>query len=100
MTYIIWKYDIPISDECIIHLMPFDAKILSFQLQNGEPQLWVLVDSTKPMKSRVFRGYGTGHEIENAENLVYIGTVIMLNGKFVYHLFEEIIEKSLNTTLL
>ena len=95
MTYSIWKYDIPITGEDIIIDMPFGSKILLFQLQNDEfqieiPTIWVLVQKDMPLETRVFKSYGTGMEIENTENLIYIGTVVMNVGIFVYHLFEKV----------
>lgn len=78
----IWKFDIPIQDDFSL-LIPKGAEILNVDLQNGEPKLWALVDSEAPQEEHHFVGKG-----ENNVNLRYIGTVVMLEGKFVYHVFE------------
>ena len=82
----IWKYTIPIEDYHLIK-MPFRTEILSFQLQNGVPTIWVLVDPTRELVSRRFRLAGTGHDIVEG-GLKYIGTIKMAYDKQIYHLFE------------
>lgn len=84
----IFKYPIEINDEVSIGL-PEGAEILSFQLQGGCPNLWVLVDENADVELRRFRVYGTGHRVENGDKLNYIGTIVGHMGQFVWHLFEE-----------
>lgn len=72
--------------------LPKGAQVLSVQMQNFQPHLWVLIDPNEEEKeTRVFVIYGTGKPL--GDNLgVYIGTyqqnvhdVINL----VWHLFEQ-----------
>ena len=82
----IWKYNISIEDTFSLEL-PQGAKILTVQEQQGEPQVWVLVNPDNKLEIRNFRLVGTGHSIEE-NRLEYIGTFQVLNGNFVGHLFE------------
>jgi len=83
----IWKYSIPITDHFEID-MPKGATILYFGVQNDTPQIWVLIDSSATTEKRKFRLAGTGHPIEEVE-LKYVGTVLMLADRLVWHLFER-----------
>ena len=83
----IWKFDVPIQDDFSI-LMPDGAKILKLDLQFGEPKIWALVDPDNEKKERFFIGRGTGHPM-NETNICYVGTVVMTEGRFVFHLFEH-----------
>lgn len=83
----VYKYPVEIKDRSSI-LMPRNAEILRFALQNGEPFIWALVNTSPkhPHVWRYFRFAGTGHPITE-KCLDYIGT-IDLPGPLVFHLFE------------
>lgn len=91
---VVWKY--PLDDDMLNdHMqidMPAGAQILTFQMQGEVPTLWALVDpKVNAVEPRVFRFAGTGHDIrENRAILGYIGTIQMMGGKLVFHLFEII----------
>lgn len=86
----IYKYPIQIEDYLNIE-MPKDAQILSIQTQNGELQMWALVDNKSPLVERKFKLVGTGHPIgEDLSTLSYLGTFQLLNYRIVFHLFEII----------
>jgi len=82
----VYKYEIGIVDHQEIE-MPFGAEILTFQLQQGTPYIWVLLEPSIETIVRRFRLAGTGHIIEEG-GLQYIGTVKMLDETIIYHLFE------------
>lgn len=82
----IWKYPVPINDYFELE-MPQGAEILTVQMQYNEPQLWALVDKMAPRETRSFRLAGTGHPIDDPR-LDYIGTVQMMEGQLVWHIFE------------
>jgi len=63
MMKTIWKYTLSPDDSEFE--MPKDAVVLSVQVQNNEPQLWVLVDPDAEKEKRTFRIYGTGHIIQD-----------------------------------
>jgi len=80
----IWKYDIQPNTPVSI---PEDSQILTVQVQNQTPCLWVLVDPDAPVVTRHFNTYGTGHLILDDPG-EYIGTFQLHDGAFVFHVFE------------
>lgn len=84
----IYKYPVLIVDSFSLEL-PTQSKILAFQVQEGEPFIWALVDTGHDLEERFFSVRGTGNliEPERAKSDIYIGTVQMQYG-FVWHLFE------------
>lgn len=86
----IFKYEVFLLNSFSI-CMPENSTILSFQVQNEKPYIWVLVDEEKPIISRYFTIIGTGHYIELSKNVLkYIGTVLMNRDELVWHLFEDL----------
>lgn len=84
----IWKFLLN-SDSTTILLMPKDAKILSIQIQNDRPVMWVMVDTDSEFEKRRFEPIMTGQEFEiNRSDQRYIGTYQMLRGMYVVHVFE------------
>jgi hypothetical protein len=85
----IWKFPIEPADKFRLDL-PKGARFLSVQMQHGEPQSWWLVDpTTNEREARRFRVHGTGHEVDGADRLVFLGTFQLAGGALVFHLFEE-----------
>lgn len=84
----IWKYPIPVQDEIQIE-MPKGARVLTVQMQDEQPCVWALGNPVAEKEIRQFHMAGTGHPIEHAEKLTYIGTFQMKNGTLVLHLFEK-----------
>lgn len=80
----IWKY--PVKGTHFALAMPEGARVLSVQIQHGEPVLWALVDPEGIRRERRFAIVGTGHDFD-ATALNYVGT--FQEGPFVWHLFEE-----------
>jgi hypothetical protein len=84
----ILKYEIPLENDFYID-MPCESRILSFQCQNDKPFIWVMVNEGSPVKRRYFELHATGHKIK-LDRLIthqYIGTIQMLSGELVWHLF-------------
>lgn len=89
----VYKYPLRVNDRQIVKL-PKCAEILSVQIQRGDICLWALIDtSVKETNDVAIRIHGTGHDIEYDGNLRFIGTVQMLLGDIVFHIFEEIKEQ-------
>ena len=80
----VFKYPVPVNDYFFLDI-PRGAKILTVQVQNGEPQIWALVNPENPIKTRNFCLAGTGDSI-NERNLIHIGTFQIRS--LVWHLFE------------
>lgn len=85
----IYKYPVNQPKGYISIEMPKGAKILTVQVQNEVPCIWALVDPNAAPEIRCFRIYGTGHMVEH-ENMPYIGTFQLLEGRLVFHLFEAL----------
>lgn len=84
----IWKWTLFVTDKQNIH-MPIGAKILSVQMQRGEPQLWALVDDqVQAREPRTISVYGTGHEIEDNPG-TFLGSIQDHSGNMVLHVFEK-----------
>jgi len=83
----VYKYDLTLGYTPLI--LPVGAKILHFDIQRDIPRIWVLVNPEASTEKRRFVIYGTGHEIkETKSKLKFIGTALMCDGHFVWHLFE------------
>jgi hypothetical protein len=84
----IYKYPIPITDEFTLEL-PIGAEILTFQTQHNKPHIWALIDPEREFETVGFRLFGTGHPVEDADTLKYIGTTQTEGGLLVWHLFKS-----------
>lgn len=82
----IFKYPLVVKGSNHID-MPECAEILCAQIQDNAPYLWALIDSDAPTITRRIYIIGTGHE--TPDNLGrYIGTVQMMDGALVWHIFD------------
>jgi hypothetical protein len=85
----IWKYGFDIVDKFLLDL-PIGARVLTAQIQNDVPCLWVLVNPNTAKEPRTFYVIGTGHELPVDIALTYISTFQQYGGALVWHLFEAI----------
>lgn len=76
----VWKYQI--SQKAI--LMPVDAKVVHFGMQDGQATVWVEVGVANLVALRDLKIYGTGHAIP--EDAKHVGTCF--DGDFVWHLYD------------
>ena len=82
----IWKF--PVQPGEFTLEMPVAIEYLGVQMQNGNPYMWVIVDTACSVSKYKFVTYGTGHDIPNNVDLEeYIGTFQMLKSALVWHLF-------------
>jgi hypothetical protein len=84
MMKTIWKYTFEIVDVFEIE-MPVGAKVLTVQLQGGQPCMWAEVNPLAPTERVQFRVIGTGHSFTPTK---YVGTI--QTGMFVWHVYEGI----------
>lgn len=82
---VVWKYKLAIKHAQEIKL-PAEFKILTVQMQDGQPTMWVLVDNTKPLKQQIILCANTGTENDVAFVDGHIGTVQDGDG-LVWHYF-------------
>ncbi|WCD44192.1 hypothetical protein Lumi_053 [Xylophilus phage Lumi] len=66
--------------------LPLGAKLRHVHMQHDMVCLWFEVDTNKPIKTRDFTMFGTGHPMPDNVPLEYCGTVHM--GSFVFHVYE------------
>lgn len=88
MKAVIYKWQIETTDIQDV-TVPKGTKILTVQTQKHTPCIWGLVpqDSTEG-EDITLRVIGTGHPIENADELEYIGTYQIHDGQLVFHVFK------------
>lgn len=84
----IWKYTLGPGHNKID--MPKGGRVLSVQVQHGEPRIWVMVDPAAPIENREFSVYGTDHPIPDDQGYLkeFIGTIQMMEGNLIFHVFE------------
>jgi len=88
----IHKFEIPRASRFSIDMDPL-GRVLSVQMQNGRPHMWVLLNSEMKKRKRHFYMFGTGDEVPNLE-LKFLATIQMDEATFVgrnlvMHLFED-----------
>ena len=69
--------------------LPVHAKLLTVQTVNGNPMLWVLVDTSKPLERRRFVMHQEGDEIKE-EEFEYVASFQTSDGQITFHVFEVI----------
>lgn len=85
----IWKFPLETTDYQEIEI-PELHSILSLQIQNDVPTLWVLINDTESKKEKVsIVIIGTGHPIESnsVAQRNFLGTYQLSNG-LVFHAFK------------
>lgn len=82
----IYKYQLEVTDEQVIK-MPAYAEILTVQIQDGIPCIWVAVNTVFADRDYKIRTIGTGNPIEKEFKGRYIGTYQLQNGSLVFHVF-------------
>ncbi len=81
----IWKFSLQIGDT-VLNLRD-GYRILSLQMQNDVPTIWVLLDPDRPMTATKIICRGTGHHFNEREMGEYIGSVVTQGDAFVWHSF-------------
>lgn len=81
----IWKYILEITDQQFV-AVPEGSELLTVQMQNDAPQLWVKCDSDKPKVFKRIRIYGTGNPVSNDDE-TYLATFQVYGGDLVFHVF-------------
>ena len=84
----ILKY--PLFEHTKQHVMTYPGKILTVQLQNGQPMMWVLVEEEDRLIERLVWQICTGvmFDVDGAE---YISTILHKPG-LVLHIFVKEVE--------
>lgn len=82
---VVYKYPLVLGWNSIS--LPLEAEIVHIGEQNGQLQMWVEQDPSRPVTQRQFNVYGTGYPIYN-NNEHHLATVIV--GDLVWHVYENI----------
>lgn len=69
--------------------VPLNSEFLCTKMQYGDICLWYKCNTDEKYVHVDIDIFGTGTEIENNEDLVYIDTVISNEGSFVWHIFRR-----------
>jgi hypothetical protein len=86
MTHnVVWKYTLNGTDNPIT--LPEGAELLTVGGQDNNICLWVRVDPAAPRVPRMFFVVGTGFPIPDDADK-YIGSAMIRNGMYVFHVFE------------
>ncbi len=83
----IFKYQLETTGFQTIQMREGD-EILCIQAQNEVPCIWVLSDPYAPFKERMFEIFGTGQQLPEKTNRMYLGTYQLQGGALVFHCFE------------
>lgn len=92
----IFKYQLDDAVESQFIVMPAGSTVLTVQVQDGGPFLWVKVDPVVSLVKRRFLIFGTGYEIVDPDQLHYVGTYQMRGGLLVWHVFTDRVEYPLS----
>lgn len=84
----IWKYAVEVKDEFDVE-MPAGGRVLSVQVQDGTPCVWVLVEPENAVARRWFSLRGTGHPTDGMDGAEFVGTFQLRGGALVFHLFNR-----------
>lgn len=81
----IFKCPLEITDKQTL-MLPTNSEVLTVAAQHGQPCIWALVDTDAEAKPYELSMCGTGMPCDCAHS-AYIGTVLLLDGKLVLHVF-------------
>lgn len=75
--------------------LPKGAVVLSTGCQREGIFIWAEVDANRPTETRFFEVFGTGHEIRETAGMhrKFVGTALMNEGQYVWHVFEKVHER-------
>lgn len=82
----VWKVPLKIED-CQEFTAPIGCKPLTVQVQKGTPCMWILVDTEARAVKHTVWVHGTGHPVSDLMAEHYVGTVQVLMGDLVFHVF-------------
>lgn len=99
----IFKYQLVVTDEQLV-TMPKDAEILAVGNQDEKLCMWAIVNPDAETEKRKIAIRGTGHELgsiaiansgcckKTGIGAKFIGTVLMVGGGLVFHVFDMGVE--------
>lgn len=85
----IWKFPLELREEQEIE-MPENANIIHVAEQHNRICLWAEIDPKNIKLKRIFYVVGTGWNIPNLSMVLYLGSVVMTPGAYVWHVYQKI----------
>jgi hypothetical protein len=83
----IFKYQLEIKDEQTLEL-PVGSKILSVVNIGEKIYVYAIVNTEqKTNETYLIVIHGTGHIVGETDDYTFLGTVIVFNGKLIWHIF-------------
>jgi hypothetical protein len=96
VTGTIWKFPLQLQAEQTIHA-PENIAALHLAMQNGTLCLWCMVDHNAPMIEHKLMIRGTGNPLGFDPSIeggvAYVGSVLMNEGAYVWHVFSKTIAR-------
>ena len=83
----VFKFSLPVVDHALVQ-MPRGAQILTVDQQYNQAYIWALVDNAEPYVNHKFTVHGTGHPANDVEGLAFVGSLILMEGAFVGHVWD------------
>lgn len=80
-------YQFPLEQSDTTLMLPQGAQPIHVDVQEGQPTLWVLLDTDEPMEPRRFETYQTGMGMPTHANHAHVGTFAYKGSTF--HVFER-----------
>ena len=84
----VFKYSLSLVAHQTIRV-PEGIRILSVQMQQDTIQMWGLVDDKATNRNLEILIFGTGHDIIDGDDLMYLGTLQPRTGMLVWHVFAK-----------
>jgi hypothetical protein len=88
--YSMWKQTFPAHPGIYDFEAPRYAHVVSVGAQNGAVAVWLWVDTTQPKTARRVALVETGGSCPSFEQGQFRGTVLLLGGSYVLHVFEPL----------
>ena len=86
----IWKYSLELKEGPHAFHIPYESDVLvtpHIAEQNGKITLWCEVNTNREPQEYVFHVFGTGWDVPS--NVDYLGSVLMNQGAYVWHVYVE-----------
>lgn len=82
----IWKFPLAVTDVQVLHV-PDGFTVLSVQVQDDVPCLWIRVNPHACMVTVEVLTVGTGHDATATSETEYVDTYQLVDGALVFHTF-------------
>lgn len=85
MEQVIYKYEL--SAHYTEIKIPGKGVVLTAQMQNSKPYVWVMIELDQPEEEHCFIAIGTGNQYELNDDWMYVDTI--QDPPYVWHIFHR-----------